>query len=125
MLYTGEIKVSQGGENKASEIEKALRAALNTPVLIEDFERKFAEITRAWRLCEKVEIIYDENPYVEEKTLGEEIWYRKEHHIDTVICDENRYEIDMELETYEIGYTYSDIVIHSAKVNSVIPAKEE
>jgi len=115
-----EEQISKAAD-KAAEIEKALRAALNTPILDEDFEEKFVSIVRAWRLCWKAEIVYDENPYVEEKRLSDEIWYRKEHHIDTVICDDEKYDVDVEYETYEFGYTYSDIIIHAARVNSVRP----
>jgi hypothetical protein len=94
---------------------------IETPMLLDEFEKKLVEVLTqpVWgrRLCETVEIEWDEEPVEEDwKRLGEKIEYFKEHHLDVIVCDGKKYELEAE---YEYYYTPAGDIVHSFKVKDV------
>jgi hypothetical protein len=113
--------------NVVEEIKRRLRnwIELETPMLLDEFGEKLVEtLTRpVWgrRPCNTVEVEWDVEPAVDErKRLNGEIEYFKEYHIDTIVCDGKKYELEAE---YEYYYTPSGYILHSFKVKDVREAR--
>jgi hypothetical protein len=88
------------------------------PMLLDEFREKLVEaLTRpVWgrRPCNTVEVVWDVEPAVDErKLLNGEIEYSKEYHIDTIVCDGKKYELEAEYEYYS---TPSGEIVHSFKL---------
>ena len=118
--------VAEATTNVVEEIKRRLKW-IEAPMLLDDFRKELVEVlTRpVWgeRPCHVVEIRWDEEPAVDVwKRLGEEIAYVKEYHIDTIVCDGKKYELEAEYEYYR---TPTEDIVHSFKPIDVREARKE
>jgi hypothetical protein len=128
MSQTQISQAPAAGEKAASieEIRKRL-SWVETPSLLEDFEKQVMEnLTQSvWGVgpCKSISFIWDEYPSYKYKYLGDDVKYSKETHVDTLICDDHKYELEAEYEIYEIEqYTF---IIHSFRVIELREKQEE
>jgi hypothetical protein len=98
------------------------------PAFLDDFEKEVVESLTLWvwgeRPCSTARIYWDENPSVHKrKYLSKEgeVIYTKEYHVDTIVCDGKRYELEAEYEFYE---TPDGFIVHSFKPIDVREASE-
>jgi len=114
--------------NVAEEIKRRLkRIELETPMLLDEFRKRIIEVLTqpVWgkRPCSTVEVEWDEEPAVDVWIdLGEKIAYVKEYHIDTIVCDGKKYELEAEYEYYR---TPTEDIVHSFKPIDVREARKE
>ena len=113
MLYTGEKYMTE----EAEKIMKALKQ-IDTPSTLERFEEAIVRYME----CKEVDMQWDENPYVKREIIDEDIEYRREYHIDTLVCDDKQFYIEAEYEFYDLGYTF---IVHSFKILNVSEKKHE
>ena len=103
----------QAEKNKAGKIMKALKQ-INVPALLQNFEEAVEKYVKTWAECKDVKLFWDENPTSITQVLDENVSYRKEHHIDKIVCDGEEYELEAAYEFYEIGEgSYITFIIHS------------
>jgi len=82
-----------------------------TPTLSSDFKKQIVENLND--LCKNIVFEWDELPTSEYVILDKDIRYNREYHVDTLICDESKYEIEAEYEIYEIERYF---IVHSFKL---------
>ena len=91
--------------DKAEKILKALKL-VDTPAMLKDFEEAVEKYVKTYSECKKVELVWDENPTSSMKVLDNDVVYRKEYHVDKVVCDDKEYELEATYEFYEVGDTF-------------------
>jgi hypothetical protein len=125
MLYSGaKYMVEETAQNKQQKSEEILSELklVATPALLMDFVRKIEGFMRIHKVCEKAELWFDENPYAKIVQLDVDVEYSREHHLDELVCDGEKYEIEAEYEMYTVGDTE---IVHSFRPLSVKLKQEE
>jgi hypothetical protein len=108
-------ETTQNKQSKAEQILSELKV-ITTPAIMEEFTKNVERFARLHKICGKAELWFDENPHVEVIKLDADIVYTKEYHIDELICDDKKFEIETEYEMYTVGEGYyTTHIIHSFK----------
>lgn len=110
--------------SKAEKILSELKL-VKTPATLEEFIFTVEGLLRHHKICGKAEYLFDENPYYENDRLGDNVIFSKEYHIDELICDDKKYEIEAEYEFYSIADSDAIHIVHMFKPMSVSEKKPE
>jgi hypothetical protein len=100
------------GKKQIEKTEKILKALklIDTPAMLKEFEEDVEKYVKTWAECKDVDLRWDENPHTVSKKLDDDVVYRKEYHIDVIVCDGEEYEIEATYEFYDADYAF---IVHS------------
>jgi hypothetical protein len=110
---------------KPDKILKALKLVV-VPARLEEFEEAVEKYVKTWGECREVKLIWDENPTYVIKPVSNSVQYRKEHHLDKIVCDGKEYELEAVYEFYDIDAgDFSMFIVHSFNPIEVREKKPE
>jgi hypothetical protein len=123
------LKHTVANATNTEEIIKEIKDRLSwieTPTFLDNFEESIVKSLTGYiwgrrTPCKSASFAWDEYPSIKFKYLDADTTYRREYHVDTITCDNKKYELEAEYEFYETPYGF---IVHSFKPIDVREASE-